>query len=133
MLPTIKYNINVTDAGGAIYTTTVYPKADNYVIKTDNSTFTLLINVPGAINSASYDTLNFTEPDVYHIKMQLFYYDVDVKTNYIQFWVKNVNNNTYMNTQNTTISNNAGPVLLNYTITNNAGEQWRWGYDAHKI
>jgi hypothetical protein len=130
MLPTIKYNVNVTDAAGITYTTTFYPKDTYYTITTQNSTYTQPQNVVSYYNSASYDTLNISEPNVSYITFQLFYYDATANTNAISFWVKMVNNDTYMNKQSVAIANLKGPVLLNYTVPNNRGEQWQWGYDA---
>jgi hypothetical protein len=130
MLPTIKYNVNVT-RGGITQTTTVYPKEDFYQIQLTSGNYTQPQNVASNYNSASYDVLNMTEPDVYHIKFQLFYYDAGANTDSLMFWVKCETNQTYMNWQNVTIPSLKGPVLLNYTVANEIGMQWRWGYDAH--
>lgn len=130
MLPTIKYNVNVTDAAGVTYTTTFYPKDTYYVIKTNNATYTQPQNVVSNYNSASYDTLNITEPDVYHVTYQLYYYDALAHTDSLRFWVFCESNQTFMNNQTVIPTGNKGPVYLNYTAPNIRGEVYRWGYDA---
>jgi PKD repeat protein len=130
MLPTSGY---IIDIGNGNFTTTLYPKNTIYTIQTTGSGYTQPQNVVSNYNSNSYDTLNITEPDINHIKMQLFYYDATAQTNNIDFWVKLVDNDTYINNQSISVVNLKGPVLLNYTVENIRGQQWKWGYDATRI
>lgn len=133
LLSTIGYRVNITDDSGITYTSIVYPQDIYYNLRTSNGSYTQPQNVISNYNANSYDTLNVTEPDIYNVTMQLFYYDSLATTDEIQFWVKSVPNDTFINHQNVSILNRMGPVLLNYTVPNIRGEQWRWGYDAHRI
>jgi len=132
MMPSIRYNVTVTDPEGHQYSTTFFPIDTYYTIFTrststpypyqDNSTYSVIAN----------STLTFYEPNTSFITIGLDYLDISGRTSDIKFYTKIESNGTYMNWTNVSVS---GPqhMLINKTYPNKRGQQWKWGYFATRV
>lgn len=125
----LKYRIMVVDGAGNQYIKTIYPLNNEYIIRTTNSTVTKPENEPTRYDSIGNATLTFDEPNTSYMTTGLDYLDISGDTNYIQFYVKCLNNNTIVYNRNQTVTGQQH-VFMNYTFKNVRGEQFTWWYDA---
>jgi hypothetical protein len=130
MHSSLRYSINITDSVGHEYTKVVYPSDTNYIITLPNTGAYIspdsTNNTYAAIGNS---TVTFYEPDTAHITLGVDYLDISGRTSALQFYALMVNNNTYMNWTNVSVTGQEH-VLLNKTYENVRGDQWKWGYLA---
>jgi len=130
LVPTIEYNINITDSTGAVFTKTLFPLDIYYQIKTTTSPFIsqadLALSNQNIYNGASIFVANFTEPDKYNGTMQNFIYDATGHTAGANCWFTCVDNGTTW-WDNQSWAYGAGPKVISKTVPIIPYQQWKFG------
>jgi hypothetical protein len=129
-VPTIEYNINITDSLGAVFTKTIYPLDSYYQIKTttaiNQSQASLALSSQNIYNGQSVFVANFTEPNSSYGTMNNYIYDATLHTNGANCWFTcKDNKTTWWNNQ--TWAYGSGLHIINRTVPIVAYQQWGWG------